>query len=299
MVKFTFFPALFLSFITSVAFAQSKEIILNGVLAVSTGEVFPYKLVLSESDGIVNGYSVTFKEPDDTKTKISGTLDRHSKTLVFKETEIVYSHGFQTRAYMCLVDASLQSSRSAGGLVLTGPMTSNQVDNTACTPGKIVFSNEAEINKLFSYGDRYDTVISMKKHPRIAEEPAKPAAPKTEELPQVTEKVTAGTDKSYDWYSDTVVVDAWDGGNTDGDRITILFNGKPYLSGYSLIKAKKQVRIPISGTGINTLAIVADNEGSDPPNTATLLLTDGTRKYSIVAYNSAGAQALIRIRKVK
>ena len=115
----------------------------------------------------------------------------------------------------------------------------------------------------------------------------------------MTDKVTTGVEKAYDWHSDTLVIDVWDGGTVDGDRITLQFNGETYLTNYFLQKEKKQLRIPISGYEVNTIAILADNEGSDPPNTASILLTDGTSKYSILAYNKKDDVALIRIRKTK
>jgi len=58
------------------------------------------------------------------------------------------------------------------------------------------------------------------------------------------------------------------------------------------------LRIPLQG-GINTIVIAADNEGSDPPNTATLMLGDGAKHYSVIAYNPRGQQALIKIRRVR
>ena len=88
--------------------AQPKPVTLNGSLMMNTGETYPYKIILTESNGIVNGYSFTYKEPDDTKAKIQGVLDRRNHILAFKETEIIYSHTVRTKAYMCLVDAKLE-----------------------------------------------------------------------------------------------------------------------------------------------------------------------------------------------
>jgi hypothetical protein len=263
----------------------------------NTGEVFPYKIVLTESNGIVSGYSLTYKEPNDTKTRIQGTLDRRNHTLAFKETEIIYSHNYHTKAYMCLVDAKLAYTPGSSEHALKGAINSMESDKTACTAGALVFNNDEEIQFLFGYHDKLDTVINMKKRVKaqVADnnEPAPVAAPLT------TDKITAGVEKVYDWHSDTVIINVWDGGNIDGDRVTLLFNGKACLTNYYLTKERKQLRLPLNGTGINTLAILAVNEGSDPPNTADLLLTDGTINYSILAYNNAGKQSVIKIKRVK
>lgn len=275
--------------------AQTKPTVLTGKLIMKTGETFPYKVVLTDSGDVVKGYSLTYKEPDETKTAIRGTLDRRMRTLKFKEKDIIYSHNVSTKAFMCLVNASLEYVRDASGYVLKGPVTSREADNTACTPGEIVFDNEQEVQNLFAYHEHFDTVISMKKkvkEPEIAQPNAQ-----TQE-PLVTEQVTVGTEKSYEWQSDTVIIDIWDGGNVDGDRITLKFNGVAYLTNYYLVKEKKQLRIPISGHKTNDLVIFADNEGSDPPNTASIMLTDGATRYSILAYNKKGDAAMIKIKKV-
>jgi len=276
--------------------AQTKPTTLTGTLVMKTGETLPYKVVLTDSGDVVKGYSLTYKEPDETKTLIRGTLDRHMRTLVFKEKEIVYSHNVSTKAFMCLVNASLEYVRVTEGYVLKGPVTSREADNTACTPGEIIFSNQEEIQNLFAYHEHFDTVISMKKR---VKEPLTEQTLKAIQEPLVTDKVTSGVEKSYEWHSDTVVIDIWDGGNVDGDRITLNFNGKQFLTNYYLAKEKRQLRIPIIGHDISSITILAENEGSEPPNTASIMLTDGAIRYSILAYNKKGDAALIRIKKVK
>jgi hypothetical protein len=287
-----------LLFCSCVTFAQPKPIVLNGIISVNTNETFPYKLVLTESHGIVKGYSLTYKEPYETKTLIQGTLNRHTHTFAFKETEIVYAHDahdFHPTAYMCLIDAKLDYVPGSGkNYILKGPLTSMEADNTACTGGTITFSNDEEVQYLFGDHEQYDTVITMRKKvpPPVSTDPVQGAP----EPSLITDKITAGIEKAYDWHTDTVVIDVWDGGDVDGDRITLQFNGKTYLTGYYLIKEKKQLRIPL-GLGVNTITIIADNEGSEPPNTASLLLTDGAVKYSILAYNTTGQKCIIKVKK--
>jgi hypothetical protein len=278
------------------SFAQAKPIMLNGTINLNTGESFPYKLVLTETDGAVKGYSITYNAPDDTKTLIRGTLDRRSHTLSFKETEIAYSHTYHTQAYMCLIDAKLSYATATKGSMLKGAIISMEADKTSCTGGTIQFTTDEEIQNLFAYHDKLDTMITM--HKKVKEPAVEIAAPLATIDPLVTDKVTAGMEKAYDWYTDTAVIDVWDGGNIDGDRITLLFNGQSYLTAYYLVKEKKQLHIPLA-PGVNTLTIIADNEGSDPPNTASMLLTDGRTKYSVLAYNNKGQKCIIKIRRVK
>ncbi len=278
--------------------AQTNNFTLTGKLVLHTNEVFPYKLVLKETNGILSGYSITYDAPNDTKTSITGTLDRRTKKITFKESQIIYSHMVHTTAYMCLLSAELGYGFKNGERVLTGDITSTEADNTACTGGVLIFSKKDEIQNLFDYHDDFDTVISMKKR-QIA-----PVAETEQDLAPVKkviveEQITEGIEKTFDWYTDSVVISAWDGGNIDGDRITLLYNKIPLLTNYYLVKEKKELHMRPTCNAEDTVTIIALNVGSDPPNTANLLFTDGQKQYSVLAYNTKGRRAVIKLRRVK
>ena len=298
-----------------VLFAQTKQVTLTGFIDVNSGESFQYKIVLTETAGIVKGYSLTYKEPNETKAEIQGIVDRRRHRLSFNEKDILYSHGFHTRAYMCLIDATLEYVQQGRDFVLKGAITSSEADNTVCTGGTITFNNQEEIQNLFGYHEQYDTIISMKK--KVKEESNKAGAvegdaAKIKDEKKVsseqaivsqpmagTDKITTGIEKTYEWHSDSVIIDIWDGGIVDGDRITLLFNDKPLLTNYYLVKEKRRLRIALDPIPINTIVIIANTEGSDPPNTASMLLTDGARKYNVLAYNMKGQHCTIKLKKVK
>ncbi len=292
-MKYNFLLALLL--LCGIAQAQSTKVILKGTLLMATGEEFPYRLELTEANNVITGYSYTYDERDEAKTIIKGKVDKQSKKLTFKETEIVSSHSVFTKAFMCLLQASLEYRNGK----LSGPATNKQLDNTSCTEGKLTFANNAEIENLFSSHDPYDVEIRMGEKKK--EEPAvvAPVMPKAPEEQVGTDKITAGVERSYDWRTDSIVVDVWDGGFFDGDKISILFDGKSVLSNYVILKQKKRISIPLPPVGIHTFAIVAEDEGADPPNTASLMLYDGTVKYSIVAYNNKGQRSMIKIKRAK
>ncbi|MES2701211.1 MAG: hypothetical protein V4649_01145 [Bacteroidota bacterium] len=303
-------------------YAQTKRVTLNGFIQVRKGLTIPYRLELTDSLGYISGNSVTYKEPDEARAVISGMLDKKSKKLVFKETELLYSKGFHPEAFMCMVNARLQYT--AGGRGLNGPLTSAEADNTKCATGTIIFSNENELKILFAAVlpaidtakatnappaekeqevppteervNEYDMVVTMKKKVKKDTAAVKKQAEPAATAPAVTDKITAGLGKTYEWTTDTVVIDVWDGGNIDGDRISLVLNGKPVLSNYYLIKERRQLRLPLAA-GMNTLTIQADNEGADAPNTASLLLTDGMKQYSILAYNPKGNSSVVTIKR--
>jgi len=300
-------PAIF-CILSFVAGAQIKNTTLKGYIAVEGGESFTYKIVFTDSSGIIKGYSLIYQdEKKDVKSIVGGNIDRNARTLSFKETSIVYNHGFESNAIMCLVDAKLKYARNNNSFVLSGPYTSADAGNAACGTGTISFITEDVLKELFSATPATDTPKPAKK--AIAEKPVSNYRPSravvsenidarhTTEKVSTPDEITSGVDKIYEWRSDTVIAEVWDGGNIDGDIITVLYNNVTILNHYTLVKEKKQLHIPLSGKGIDILTIVANNEGSEPPNTANILLTDGDNQYNIIAYNSVGQQANIKIKK--
>lgn len=288
------------------AAAQVKNYTLKGYMGVQGGESFSYKLVFSDSAGNIKGYSLTYlTETKDAKAWITGRIDRKNKTLSFRETSIVYNNGFESNAIMCLVDAQLSYVPSNKGYVLEGPLTSKDLSNADCSKGSINFVNDDVLKELFSATPAAEAAPVVKQ-PVAQKAPEKKrsviivydtARRKPEVMAPVPDKITSNVEKTYDWNTDTVVIDVWDGSNIDGDVISILYNNSRVLPYYRLKEEKKQLRIPLSGANPDVIIIIAEEEGNEPPNTANLLLTDGTRQYPVIAYNTRGKQSVIRIRK--
>ncbi len=288
--------AVFLLFRVGV-YAQDRQYKLSGTLHMQTGETFPYEVTFTELDGNIAGEAVTFAPPHQTISVIRGTIDRYEKRLSFKEVEIASSRSLPTKAYMCLVNAKLFYEQDYRGATLKGAVTNKQTDKTACTPGTLTFNNAIELRPLFEATEKFDTVISMKK--KIpTERTGIMVAQQEPNEPQETAKITAGEEKTYKWYSDTLTIDLWDGGATDGDVVSLQLNDSMLLSNYTLMKKKKTVKVLLPAVGINILSIIAGNEGTDPPNTATLQLKDGQIKHPLVAYNKQGEKAMIKIKRV-
>ena len=279
-------------FVSTLASAQSADITLTGTLLMATGEQFPYKIVAKESNNVITGYAYTF-DNEATKAVIKGKVDKQNRKLTFKETEIVSTSSITTKAFMCLINATLESKRNT----LTGSISTRQADNISCTEGTLTFNNERELTELFSSHDKYDQVITMGGNKPKETEKIKDLVPAPIETNTTPDKITAGIEKSYEWNTDSIVAEVWDGGNLDGDVVTILFDGKPVLNRYLIQKQRKKITIPLPATGTHTFTVVAVDEGSDPPNTATLMLYDGAQHYSLVAYNTKGQQSLIRIKR--
>ncbi len=290
--------------------AQQYSYTLKGFMGVQGGESFTYTLQLKDSvRNLLCGYAYTYlNEKNDVKAYVVAEVDRQGKTLRLKETNIIHNNYFKSKATICLVDALLTYSNAEKSL--SGPLiTKTAILGAECSKGSISFTNAGELDQLFN------PVIKHQELPVASvATPAKPKAVKViyDTLPKPrrvqnpppanvvvkkTESITEGKDKTYIWQSNDIVLEIWDGTQVDNDRVTILFNGSEVLKGYTLSKERKKLTLPIGGNELNIITIIADNEGGDPPNTADILLSDGDVHYDVIAHNTVGKRALIKIRK--
>lgn len=77
----------------------------------------------------------------------------------------------------------------------------------------------------------------------------------------------------------------WDNAEVDGDTISVFLNDVPVLSGHML--TKKHVRLTLDlRRGTNYLMVVAHNEGTVPPNTATCIVRRGKGKEQLLIKTS-------------
>ena len=92
-----------------------------------------------------------------------------------------------------------------------------------------------------------------------------------------------------------ITVRLWDDAEVDGDTISVFLNEVPVLSGHGL--AKKPLRLALDlQRGWNRLLIVAHNEGSVSPNTASCIVRRGKGKEKLLIKTSRKHDQLVVIR---
>lgn len=80
----------------------------------------------------------------------------------------------------------------------------------------------------------------------------------------------------------TFRLDFYDNGEIDGDSISVFYNGKLILSHQRI--SDKAVTINLSldeNVKENIVTMYADNLGTIPPNTAVMIVTDGSKRYEV------------------
>jgi hypothetical protein len=100
--------------------------------------------------------------------------------------------------------------------------------------------------------------------------------------------------------SDSVKVDFYDNGEIDGDSISVFYNQQ--LIAFNRILSTKAVHFTFaldSSKEVNELSMFADNLGKLPPNTALMLVYDGTKRYDVRLSSTFQKNATVLIKRKK
>ena len=80
----------------------------------------------------------------------------------------------------------------------------------------------------------------------------------------------------------TFHLDFYDNGEIDGDSITVFYNGKIVLSHQRLSDKPISLTLTLDKNAPeNIVTMYADNLGTIPPNTALMIVTDGSKRYEV------------------
>jgi hypothetical protein len=122
------------------------------------------------------------------------------------------------------------------------------------------------------------------------------APPKAAERPAPVPADTNHCTRAFDWRSDSLAFDIWDGWAIDGDVISLSVGGRSILDRAKLGEQKQHFSIPLK-RGLNIFIISFHDEGFDPPNTPNMILYDGAREYKLNIAGSSGQTARICINR--
>ena len=100
--------------------------------------------------------------------------------------------------------------------------------------------------------------------------------------------------------TDSVRVDIYDNGEVDGDSVSLFFNDKLLASTQRLSTKSIHMDVKLDSTReYNELAMFADNLGSIPPNTALMIVYDGSKRYEVRLSSNLSQNGVLRIKRKK
>lgn len=91
-----------------------------------------------------------------------------------------------------------------------------------------------------------------------------------------------------------ITIEYWDRYNEDGDSINVFLNKKPILKDILLTKAKKSINIHLD-EDVNYLVVDAINEGTEPPNTASVTIKDGKKIQNVSITSNMKTSGALKI----
>ncbi len=94
--------------------------------------------------------------------------------------------------------------------------------------------------------------------------------------------------------SKTVTVKMWDDQKEDGDIVSVFLNDARIKKEIAVKKNEHIFTIELK-EGVNIFKLLAHNEGDNPPNTAAILIDDGTDEYQRVLSSKKGEFAELKI----
>jgi hypothetical protein len=98
--------------------------------------------------------------------------------------------------------------------------------------------------------------------------------------------------------SDSLRITFYDNGSVDGDTISVFYNKVPILQKQGLSVQGINLYLHLdSTTTTHDLSMFAENLGSIPPNTALMIVNDGTTRHEIFLTSSFTLNGTVRIRR--
>lgn len=234
----------------------------TGSISVNGDKTYAYALYFNDVKGIISGYSLTNVDGlGEIRTSISGKVDPVGNTFTFREEKLLEAKTGQAAENICYITTTLSATIKSGRHVLKGNFTGYAYDRkTVCARGEVIFYAPEEVfSKIFPVAEKEErTETDTKSRPGVVD-------------------IEPGKAVSISSHASSAHIELWDDTIEDGDRVTLLQNGKKVLENYMLRSAHKEIDLPL--TGRDTLTIIAESEGAAPPNTAALSITTGGRTY--------------------
>jgi hypothetical protein len=133
--------------------------------------------------------------------------------------------------------------------------------------------------------------LCKEEQPKIKPKPAEPV----KEI--ILEKRTNELVQQIPVDHDTLSVTLYDNGEIDGDSVTLIYNNKIITTHQLLSATPITFKIKVEpGAVRNELVMYAENLGSIPPNTALMVIYDGSKRYELNVSSTKNSNGVVAFR---
>ena len=145
-----------------------------------------------------------------------------------------------------------------------------------------------------------DTLVSTRGDTQINNLSPTQISPRVNNTFEAFKKRQKELTKVMEVNNSTLRLEFYDNGVVDNDSISVFFNNKQVLQDSRLDITPLKITVQLDTTlEYNELSMFAINLGNIPPNTALLVLYDGTIRYEIFLSSDLKSSATLRLRKRK
>ncbi|NMH25044.1 hypothetical protein [Flavobacterium solisilvae] len=255
-------------------------------------EVITYRIVFTEINGNINGFSITdLGGNHETKNKIAGSYNKKTKEIKFKEEDILYTKSALSDNVFCFVNFSGKVKLVDSNNKIEGSFKGFFKNKTNCIDGTLVLVGVAKIEKkLFKLSNKVQKSKNIDKN---IKEKVNPVA-LLDSLK--VNSLTKNQNLNVFIQSDEIEIQVWDAKIEDGDRIDLFHNGRRILDNYVVVNKKKTLKVKLVEDK-NQFRIEAINEGERVLNTAMIRIIDGDRNFDLTSNLKKGEKASITIVK--
>lgn len=271
-------------------FSQEKYEYYGGVILNGDNKtVISYRLVFTEHNGTISGYSVTdLGGEHETKNSVSGTYDSKNKLIKFNENDILYTKSPISDDMFCFINFSGKVKLVNDNSTMEGEFKGLFKNKTKCIDGnlKLIGSNKLykllnKVNNKLQKSKKVDAATKQKVNPITILDSLK------------VNNLLKNQNLNVFVESNEVQLQVWDSGREDGDVITVMQDDKVLLKEYRVTNKVKLLSIDLANG--KTFKIIALNEGEVAPNTAQLRLVDKDRNFELMSSLKKGESASITV----
>lgn len=225
------------------------------------------------------------------KVPVKGSFDAGSRKLSLQPFSMIY---YLSQSARNSIDVNMSGNFnllvSKTGSVLTGSLAPDN-DHRYTVPEinyRFTLSNDTtDLIVAEEIPVKTDTVVATPTTPAIQETPANEFAKRT--------KVYT---KELELENNTVRIEIYDNGEIDGDMVSLYLNNKLVLPNVSLTHRAIRLTVALDPSlPFNELSMFAENLGTKPPNTAALILYDGTTRYETLLSSDLSKSATLKLKK--
>jgi hypothetical protein len=246
---------------------ESREYI--GAIKLSDTAIITYKVKFDINYDQVEGYSITdFGGDHETKSKLRGSYNPNTRELSFNEYDIVYTKSDVIHDDFCFVHFEPTYFKPGKTKYFKGNFKGEFADGEACISGELFLNSAENVEK------RMDKMTKKVNKSKRVPDSIKQKANDLKILEKLNMNILKKSQiTSVFSKSKKVSLLIYDGGQEDGDVITVKVNGEVILRRHTITKDVKTIEVQLNSKK-TVIEVIADGVGTITTNTAIVEIHD-------------------------